>query len=152
MKKCKKCGFENANIATVCENCYSPVEDEISSETSEVFFRKLERKEKIINFINYSLLVLYFIIVAPLYVISIKEIGHLGLGLGLFFILLFMPIAFYLSLFHPDILFEMSYTNVISNISDAQPSDWFYTTTKWSGYLFLGLGVFIIAKIYLGLI
>ena len=152
MKKCKKCEYENISSATVCENCYSPLEDEISSETSEAFFKKLDRKEKIINFINYSLLVLYFIIVVPLYVISVKEIGHLGVGIFLFIFLLFMPIAFYLSLFHPDILFEISYTHMISNISDAQPSDWFYTTTKWSGYLFLGLGVFVILKLYFGLI
>lgn len=149
MKKCKKCGCENPNTANVCEKCYNILDDEISKETSEKFFKKLERKEKIINIINYALLVIYFIIVAPLFYISAKAMGSLGAGLVLFFLLLvIIPVMFYTSIFHPDILFEITYTNVISNIRDAQPSDWYYTTTSISAYLFLGLGIFIIAKIF----
>lgn len=150
MKKCKKCGCENPNSVTVCENCYSILDNEKSQETSEKFFKKLERKEKIINIINYFLLVLYFIIVTPLFFISAKAMGSFGAGLLFFFLLLVLiPLTFYASLFHPDFLFEITYMNVISNISDAQPSDWYYTTTTWSSYLILGLGIFMIVRIYL---
>lgn len=153
MKKCKKCGCENPNNVNVCENCYNILDDEISKETSEKFFKKLERKEKIINIINYALLVIYFIIVAPLFYISAEAMGSLGAGLVLFFLLLvIIPVMFYTSVFHPDILFELTYTNVISNIRDAQPSDWYYTTTSISAYLFLGLGIFLIVKLYFGVL
>lgn len=149
MKKCKKCGYENLNSINVCENCYNVLDNKPSDETSEKFFKKLERKEKIINMINISLLILYFIIVLPMFYFSVKTMGHLGSGLVLFFlIIVIIPVLYYTSIFHPDALFEITYTNAISNISDAQPSDWYYTTTKWSAYLFLAFGIFIIAKIY----
>lgn len=149
MKQCKKCGYENPNSVNICEKCYNILDNEISKETSEKFFKKLEIKERIINIINYSLLVIYFIIVAPLFFVSVKAMGSLGAGLVLFFLLLVIfPVMYYTSLFHPDILFEITYINAISNISDAQPSDWYYTTTKWTAYLILGIGIFIIAKIY----
>ena len=113
------------------------------------FILVIAPKERIINIINYSLLVIYFIIVAPLFFVSVKAMGSLGAGLVLFFLLLVIfPVMYYTSLFHPDILFEITYMNAISNISDAQPSDWYYTTTKWTAYLILGIGIFIIAKIY----
>ena len=153
MKKCKKCGCENPNNVNVCENCYNILDDEISKETSEKFFKRLERKEKIISIINYALLLIYFIIVAPLFYISVQAMGSLGAGLVLFFLLLvIIPVMFYTSIFHPDILFELTYTNVISNVSDAQPSDWYYTTTSISAYLFLGLCIFLIVKLYFGVI
>ncbi len=149
MKKCNKCGYENPNTESVCENCYSVLDNKISEETSEEFFKKLERKEKIIKIINYVLLIIYFIVVAPLFFISAKAMGSFGAGLIFFFLLfVLIPVMFYASIFHPDALFELTYMNVISNISDAQPSDWFYTTTKWTAYLFLGLGIFMIVKIY----
>ena len=149
MKKCKECGYENPNSVSVCEECYSVLDDEISEETSEEFFKKLERKEKIIHVIHYALLVIYFIVVVPLFFISAKAMGHFGAGLILFFLLLVLiPVMFYASIFHPDALFELTYMNAISNISDAEPSDWYYITTKWTAYLFLGLGIFIVAKIY----
>ena len=152
MKKCKKCGWENADSLSICEKCYGLLDDEKSGETAEKFFAKLERREKIKAIINYSLIVIYFIIVAPLYVITVKEIGSLGVALVLFFFYLLMPIFFYTSIFHPDTLFELSYTHIISNIHDAQPSDWFYTTTTWSAYIFLGLGIFMAVKLYLEVI
>lgn len=149
MKKCKKCGFENPNSNSTCENCYGVLDGEISEETSEKFFKKLERKEKIINFINYSLLVIYFIVVLSLFVVTVKAMGSLGAGLVLFSLLIvIIPVMFYTSIFHPDALFEITYVNTISNISDVQPSDWYYTTTMWSAYLFLGFGVFLVLKLY----
>jgi len=45
MKQCKKCRYENPNSANVCEKCYSILDDEISEETSETFFKGLERKK-----------------------------------------------------------------------------------------------------------
>ena len=148
MKKCKKCGWENADILSVCENCYGLLDDERSGETAEKFFKKLERKEKIKAIINYSLIVIYFIIVAPLFVITVKTIGSLGVALVLFFFYLLMPVFFYTSVFHPDILFELTYMHMISNIHDAQPSDWFYTTASLTAYLFLALGIFVAVMLY----
>lgn len=148
MKKCKKCGCENSNSRMVCEKCYSFLGDEKSGETSETFFKKLERKEKIINLINYLLIALYFIIVTPLFILSARAMESLGAGIVIFFFLLILPIMFYMSIFHPDVLFELSYMHMISNIDDAQPSDWFYITTRWSAYLFLGLGIFIMVWLY----
>lgn len=149
MKKCHKCGTENPNSVNICENCYNILNDEVSNHTSEDFFKKVERKDRIVNIINYILLILYFIIVVPLFYISVKTIGSFGVGLVFFFLLIvIIPVMFYASIFHPDILFELSYMNVISNIKDANPSDWFYLSTQWAAYLFLGLGVFIIVKIF----
>ncbi len=152
MKKCKKCGWENSDSLSVCENCYGLLDDEKSAETSEVFFKRLERKEKITATINYALIILYFIIVAPLFVITMREIGSLGIALVLFFFYLIIPVYFYTAIFHPDILFELSYVHIISNIHDAQPSDWFYTTTAWSAYFCLGIGIFMAVKLYLEVI
>lgn len=153
MKKCKKCGYENPNSLNVCEKCYNILDNEISKETSEKFFKKLELKEKIIKIINYALLIIYFMVVAPLFYISVKAMGSLGAGLVLFFLLLvIIPVMYYTSLFHPDTLFELTYFNVISNIHDAQPSDWYYTTTSLTAYLFLGLGIFMTVKIFLEVI
>ena len=153
MKKCKKCGCENPNSVNVCENCYNVLDNEISKETSEKFFEKIERKEKIINFINYLLLAVYFIVVIPLFYITAKETGNLGVSLVLFSLLIIViPVLYYTSIFHPDILFEITYMHVISNIDDAQPSDWFYTSSKWTAYIFLGLGIFLIVKLYLGIV
>lgn len=149
MKKCSKCGYENSNRVSVCEKCYGVLDNTIIEETSEEFFQKLERKERVIKFTNYALLFIYFIVVAPLFIVSANAMGSLGAGLIFFFLLfVLIPVLFYASIFHPDALFELTYMNVISNISDAQPSDWFYITTKWTAYLFLGIGIVMIAKIY----
>ena len=153
MKKCKKCGYENSDNMTVCESCYSHLDDEKSGETSEKFFKKLERKEKIKKTINYALLVIYFLIVAPLFFISAQIIGNIGLALLLFlFLLIIIPVMFYTSLFHPDTLFMFTYFNMISNIEETKPSDWFYTSTEISAYIFLILGIFLIVRLYTGLI
>jgi len=153
MKKCNKCGYENPNRVSVCEKCYGVLDNKISQETSDAFFKKLERKEKIIKIINYALLIIYFIVIAPLFFVSAKAMGSFGAGLIFFFLLfVLIPVLYYASIFHPDALFELTYMHVISNISDAQPSDWFYTTTKWTAYLFLGLGIFMIVKVYFAVI
>lgn len=153
MKKCNKCGYENPNRVSVCEKCYGVLDNTIIEETSEKFFKKLERKEKVIKIINYALLIIYFIVVAPLFIVSAKTMGSIGAGLIFFFLLfVLIPVMFYASIFHPDALFELTYMNVISNVSDVQPSDWFYTTTKWTAYLFLGIGIVMIVKIYFAVI
>lgn len=153
MKKCKKCGWENPNNINVCEQCYNILGKEINEEAGEKFFKKLDKKEKIINILNYALLSIYLIIVIPLFYISAKEIGSVGTNVILFILLIVViPIVFYMSIFHPDILFEISYMNVISNIRDAQPSDWFYITTNWTAYLILACGIFITLRIYFGVI
>lgn len=153
MKKCKKCGYENPDNMTVCENCYSHLDDESSGETSEKFFKKLERKEKIKKVINYALLVAYFLIVTPLFLISSHMMGSLGIALLLFvFLLIIIPVMFYTSLFHPDTLFMFTYFHMISNIEETEPSDWFYISTAISAYAFLILGLFIIIKLYFELV
>ncbi len=153
MKKCKKCGFENSDNLTVCESCYSHLGDEKSKDTSENFFKKLERKEKITRIVNYSLLIVYFAIVTPLFFISAHIMGSLALALLLFsFLLIIIPVMFYTSLFHPDTIFMFTYFNMISNIGEAKPSDWFYISTAISAYIFLILGIFLIVRLYFGLI
>lgn len=150
MKICKKCGYENSDSLNTCENCYALLDDEKSKATSEAFFKKLDRKEKIKNIINYSLLLIYFLIVIPLYAVFVSKTGNFGVSLLLFCLFfIVIPVGYYTSVFKPDILFELSYTNVISNIADAKPSDWYYTTTLWSAYILLGFGVFIAVMLYL---
>ncbi len=147
MKKCKDCGYENPNSANACEHCCSILDDEISEVTTENFFEKRERKEKRISKINYSLLIIYYIVTLVLFFIIAKNemrLEDLGFGLLLFFMLFVVfPVMYYLSVFHPDVIFEFSHMADISNISDVQPSDWFYFTTRLSGYIFLGIGIFI---------
>ena len=153
MKKCRKCGCENPDNMMVCENCYSHLGEERSEETSEKFFKKLERKEKIKKAINYALLVIYFLIVAPLYYMTVKITGSIAIALIMFcFLLILIPVMFYTSLFHPDTLFMLTYFHMISNIEEAEPSDWFYISTGISAYVLLGLGIFIIVKLYFGLV
>jgi len=88
-------------------------------------------------------------VVIPLFILSAKAMGHLGAGLILFFLfLVLVPVVFYVSIFHPDALFELTYMSAISNISEAQPSDWYYITTKCSAYILLVLGIGMIVKIF----
>ena len=153
MKICKDCGYENPNSANACEKCSNILDDEIIEVTTEDFFKKRERKEKITKQINYLLLIIYYILTILLYFIIAKnEIGaeNIGFGILLFFMLFVVfPGMYYLSVFHPDVIFEFSHIADISNISDVQPSDWFYFTTRLSGYIFLGLGIFLCVSYFI---
>ncbi len=152
MKVCKKCGFENPNANVTCQSCFAVLDQTESKKTSKAFFEKLEKKEKRKRQFHYVLMILYLLITIPLWVLSIVQ-GPVPLGAMLLelLLILFCLLSYYLSLFHPDFLFELSHMFSISNLHAVQPSDWYYISTAISGYLFLGIGAFVTVFTFCGI-
>lgn len=148
MKICGKCGFENPDTYTTCAKCYSMLEEKSSEITTEAFFKKLDKKDKIKNIIHYVIMAIYLIIVIPFFVLCVKTEDDASLAFFLLFILSVCLITYYLSVFHPDAMFKISHISVISNIDDVQPSDWYYMTSTFGGYVCLAIGIFTVIRLY----
>ena len=151
MKKCTDCGFENSNNATLCESCFSPL-GEISDITSEEFFeeyeRKERRKERRKELINYGILGVYGVVVLVFFIMGIVSSLAFPVLITELIVSVICGVVYYLSLFHSDLLFKMSNIHMIYNIDDVQPSDWYYTSTAFGGYLALITGVALAVVIH----
>ena len=147
MKICPECSFENPDTESVCQKCYASLSDIYSSDSSEKteeFFAKIERKEKILKFIHIALIPLYYAICLPLSVMCYLKIKTAGV---LFLIFLFLPLLYYFSIFKPEAIFYLQHMFEIDNIDEVEISDWYYISSRFGGYLILAFGIFAIIRI-----
>ena len=147
MKICQQCKFENPDSEAVCQKCYaslSGVESSDSSEITEEFFAKIERKDKITKFIHTALIPLYYLICLPLSVRFYLKIKTAGV---LFLIFLFLPLLYWFSIFKPEAMFYLQHMFEIDNIDEVEISDWYYTSSRIGGYIILAFGIFAVIRI-----
>ena len=141
MKKCPKCGTINFDNMTLCENCFAHI-SEVESESTNVIDKimlKEEKNEKFRQVFHIMLVVIYYAVYIPLFIICFKKSTHISLGILL--LPAFFPLLYYLSVFKAEAMFKLSHMFHIDNIDDVRISDWYYFISKIGGYMVLLMGI-----------
>lgn len=149
MKICPKCGENNPDSAKLCAACFASLAESVKPAfDSEEFFLREEKRDRRKRRIHLLLIPLYYVVYLLFFILCCIENGGV---VGLLLIPLLFPALFYLFVFHPDALFAFQHMFDIDNLHDVQISDWYYFTSRLSGYFFLILGLFLVISNYIGL-
>ena len=151
MKICEKCGFENPDTYKTCGKCYALLGEKSEIVSTDEFFKKLDRKDKIKNIIDIAVMIIYALIYIPFFVLTYKKTDSAELVLYLLILLVLPLLVYYLSVFKADFMFKLHHTHIISDVDSVQPTSWYYTSNKIGGYLVLIIGIVGIIKIYTSL-
>ena len=107
--------------------------------TADEFFKREERREKSKKRIKLMLIPLYYIIYIPLFILCYRT-GEVVFEVWAFMVFfMFAPCLYYLSMFKPDLMFEIRYI-FDPCIKDPEPSDWYYFSCEIGAYVILAAG------------
>ena len=150
MKKCKKCSHENPDSRTVCETCFSPLENSsVCNNSTQEFFDNMEKREKRIKAFNIALIPVYIVICTVLMILTLLSKKY-SADIAVFYVVaLVLCGLYYFSIFHSDTMFKIEHITAIANIDDAKPSDWYSITQKIGAYLGLIFGIVMMAIPYI---
>lgn len=149
MKICPKCGENNSDSAKLCAACCASLSEAAQPDfNSEEFFLREERRDRRKRCVQLLLIPLYYVVYLLFFVLCCIENGGV---IGHLLIPLLFPALYYLFVFHADALFAFQHMFDIDNLHDVQISDWYYFTSRLSGYFFLIAGLFLVIAKYIGL-
>ncbi len=141
MKSCPKCKTLNFDNAALCENCSAylgDVEPDVTDVLEEIM-QEEEKNERFWKIFHILLVVIYYAIYIPLFVICFKKSNHTPVGVLL--LPAIFPLFYYLSVFKAEAMFKLSHIFQIDNIDDVHISDWYYVSSKIGGYIILVMGL-----------
>lgn len=152
MKTCPKCHTDHADSAVHCILCGASLEtvdkNINAGEYVEEYLNREEQKEKRKRRIPYLALGLFTALYIALSVMYFVQQG-MKYFFAVFFTYLLCAVFFLFSAVYPKVLFIIEHFTKIENIDTAEPSEWYYISSKIGGYIILVLGiVFLLRLLY----
>jgi len=143
MKICPNCQTGNGDGALRCKDCGASLVKVKAQSGEEIVRKELELQERRERRQKNALWIA-FGSAGALYLAGFVWAAIAG-GITFPMVLLavFLPVMAYVSLFHPVALFRFEHMFTIRDVETAEPSDWYIFTSRLSGFLILGMGIFV---------
>lgn len=143
MKICSKCNTDNADNALHCAVCGAKLDAVDTKRSAEEYvddyFKKEARKEGLERLISFLALGCFAAIYITLSVVlALRQSVSFSILLLIFILCV---VGFVGAVFFPRAFFVLTHITQIDNIDDVALSDWYYISSKISGYLILLLGI-----------
>lgn len=147
MKICKRCKTENDNSASLCSKCFARLDETENVQAdggyAEEYFKRAERREKIIKALEWAAVPLYYVIFA---VIGFcRRNDGFGLDTNMWLALTVVPVVYILLMFCGEGLFRISHIFSIDNIDEVNVSEWYQISCKISAIAVLAVGLWAAA-------